>query len=180
MAGVSKDERKDMIFDGFEISKRALEHGENIAPCHKWYGIMLSDTGDYIGKKKKIEDSPAMKKHFEKAAELDPTDATSRHLIGVWCFSFADLAWYERKIAAVAFGTPPESTYEEALEHFKKAEELNPSDLSKNQLMLGTVNLKLGNKEEAKKWFQKLLEFKVINEEDKQHVEQARKNLKGL
>jgi hypothetical protein len=26
---------------------------------------MLSQTGDYIGKKKKIEDSPEMKKHFE-------------------------------------------------------------------------------------------------------------------
>lgn len=26
---------------------------------------MLSQTGDYIGTKKKIEDSPAMKKHFE-------------------------------------------------------------------------------------------------------------------
>ena len=31
------------------------------------------------------------------------------------CFSFADLAWYERKIAAVVFGSPPESTYEEVI-----------------------------------------------------------------
>lgn len=180
MAGVTADDKKKMIFEAFEVSKRALQFGEEISSCHKWYGIMLSQTGDYIGTKKKIEDSPTMKKHFEKAIELNPTDATSRHLVGMWCFSFADLAWYERKIAAVVFGSPPESTYEEALGHFEKAESLSPSFYSTNQLMLGVVNLKLGKKEEAKTWFKKLLEFKVIKEEDKENIKKAEVHLKSL
>jgi len=180
MADVSKDQKKTMIFEAFEVSKRALQFGENVSPCHKWYGIMLSQTGDYIGTKKKIEDSPAMKKHFEKAIELNPEDPTPHHLVGMWCFSFADLAWYERKIAAVVFGSPPESTYQEALDHFEKAESMSPSFYSKNQYMLGLVNLKLGNKEEAKKWFQKLLEYKVVKEEEKEDVEKATEQLKSL
>jgi len=180
MAGVSADDKKKMIFEGFEVSKRALEFGDSVGACHKWYGIMLSQTGDFIGKKKKIEDSPAMKKHFEKAAELDPKDPTARHLIGMWCFSFADLAWYERKIAAVVFGSPPESTYEEALGHFEKAEELSPSFYSTNQFMLGLVNMKMGKKEEAKKWFQTLLDFKVIKEDDKENIKKAEGHLKSL
>jgi len=180
MAGVSADDKKTMIFEAFEVSKRALQFGEEVSSCHKWYGIMLSQTGDYIGTKKKIEDSPEMKKHFEKAIELNPNDATSRHLVGMWCFSFADLAWYERKIAAVVFGSPPESTYEEALGHFEKAESLSPSFYSTNQLMLGVVNMKLGKKEEAKTWFNKLLEFKAIKEEDNTNIQKAEDHLKTL
>lgn len=180
MAGVSADDKKKMIFEAFDVSKRALEFGEDISACHKWYGIMLSQTGDYLGTKKKIEDSPAMKNHFEKAIELNPEDPTSRHLIGMWCFSFADLAWYERKIAAVVFGSPPESTYQEALEHFKKAEELSPSFYSTNQYMLGTVYLRLKDKEEAKKWFTKLQDFDAIKEEDKENLKKAKDHLKKL
>lgn len=29
------------------------------------------------------------------------------------CFSFADLPWYQRKVAAIIFASPPNSTYEE-------------------------------------------------------------------
>ncbi|XP_057291614.1 regulator of microtubule dynamics protein 1-like [Hydractinia symbiolongicarpus] len=180
MADVSKEEKKKMIFEAFEVAKQALELGDDNYACHKWYGIMLSQTGDYIGTKKKIEDSPVMKKHFERAIELCPTDATSHHLIGMWCFSFADLAWYERKIAAVVFGSPPESTYEEALSHFKEAESLSPSFYSTNQYMIALVLLKMGKKSEAKEWFQKLSQFKVIKEEDKENVKKAQTQMECL
>ena len=36
--------------------------------------------------------------------------------------------------------------------------------------MLATVNLKMGNKEEAKKWFEKLLTFDAVKEEDKEVI----------
>ena len=35
-----------------------------------------------------------IQKHFDRAIELNPTDPTSRHLLGLWSFAFADLAWY--------------------------------------------------------------------------------------
>ena len=43
---------------------------------------------------------------------------------------------------------------------------VSPSFYSTNQYMLGIVNKKMGNKEEAKKWFEKLIKFDVIKEED--------------
>ena len=76
--------------------------------------------------------------HFEKAIALNPSDATSRHLLGLWCFTFADMAWcaalpashfqlsgacrYKASVAAALFATPPTSTYAEALAHFEAAE----------------------------------------------------------
>lgn len=36
------------------------------------------------------------------------------------CFTFADMAWYERKIAATIFADPPESSYEEVKSALKR------------------------------------------------------------
>lgn len=32
------------------------------------------------------------------------------------CFAFAELPWYQRKVAAVVFASPPTATYEEVKE----------------------------------------------------------------
>lgn len=42
-------------------------------------------------------------------------------------FSFANVPWYQRKIASVIFATPPSGTFEEALENFLLAEKLEPN-----------------------------------------------------
>ena len=180
MVDVSKEEKKQMIFDAMDVATRALEHGPENYACHKWYGIMLSETGDYLGTKIKLQNAPAMKEHFGRAVELNPSDATSHYLIGMWCFSFADLSWYERKIATVVFGTPPSSTYEEALGHFERGEAMNPGFYSANQFMLGLIYKKLGRKEDAKKWFELLLKFPVKKEEDRENVRKAEEELKSL
>lgn len=39
-------------------------------------------------------------------------------------FSVASLGWMERTAASALFGTPPSSTYEEALDFFTKAEKV--------------------------------------------------------
>jgi len=180
MEEVSADDKKAIIFEALDISKHALELGEENYACHKWYGIMLSQTGDYLGNKVKLNNSPAMKKHFERAVELCPTDSTNHYLVGMWCFSFADLAWYERKLAAVVFGSPPESSYEEALGHFMNAEKMNPGFYSNNQYMIGLVHLKMGKKAEAKEWFQKLMNYECIKDEDTENMKKAKDQLKSL
>jgi len=180
MSEVSKDDKKTLIFDALKVAERGLQFGDDVGPCHKWYGIMLSQTGDFLGTKTKIENSPAMKEHFEKAIALNPADATSHYLMGMWCFSFADLAWYERKIAAVVFGSPPSSTYAEALAHFEEAERVTPNNYSGNLNQLGLTCLRMSNKPKAKEWFQKLLEFPVKNDEDREFVKKAQDQLKSL
>ena len=180
MADVSEEEKKQLIMDGMEVAKRALEFGPDNYACHKWYGVLLSRTGDYLGNKVKISNALTIKEHFEKAVELNPSDATSHYLIGMWCFNCANLAWYERKIAAALFGTPPTSTYEEALAHFLKAEEMSPSFYSDNQLQIGEMYLKTSKKAEAKEWFTKLTSYEAKTDEDRVKIEAAQKHLKSL
>lgn len=49
------------------------------------------------------------------------------------------LSWVERKLAATLFATPPESTIEDALKYFLKAEELNCGFYKANQLYVAKV-----------------------------------------
>ena len=66
-----------------------------------------------------------MKEHFDRAAELDPSDRTVG-TFGRWSFTIASIGWWSRQAAAAIFATPPESSFEEALGFFEKAEAIRP------------------------------------------------------
>ncbi|XP_020501047.1 regulator of microtubule dynamics protein 1 isoform X1 [Labrus bergylta] len=174
------ERKKQLVFEAFEYAKRALEKDDKSFAAHKWYGICLSDIGDYEGVKVKIGNSYKIREHLETATKLNPKDATSLHILGYWCFAFAELPWYQRKVAAVIFASPPTSTYEEALAFFLKAEEVDPNFYSKNLLMLGKTYLGMKDKEKALLWLTKAKEYPPHTHEDKEVHKEAVDLLKKL
>ncbi|CAG5124129.1 unnamed protein product [Candidula unifasciata] len=174
------DVKKKLIYEAFEYIKKALELDDNNSSCHKWYGILLDYTGEYEGTKQKIANAFTVRDHFQKAIELNPKDATSKHCMGVWCFTCADLPWIQRKMAAVVFSTPPTSTYEEALEYFKSAEEASPGFYNQNLVMLGKTYLRLKDKDSAKKHLLKALEHEDKTTDDAKARKEAIELLKEL
>ncbi|XP_067409622.1 regulator of microtubule dynamics protein 1 [Emydura macquarii macquarii] len=168
LSSTSAEEKKQLIYEALEYAKKALEKNESSFAVHKWYAICLSDIGDYKGIKTKIANAYIIKEHFQKAIELNPKDATSIHLMGIWCYSFAEMPWYQSKIAAMLFETPPSSTYEEALSYFHMAEEADPNFYSKNLLLLAKTYLKLNNKKMALLWLTKARDYPAHTEEDKE------------
>nr|XP_010349506.1 regulator of microtubule dynamics protein 1 isoform X2 [Saimiri boliviensis boliviensis] len=167
LSRTSEEEKKLLVYEALEYAKRALEKNESNFAAHKWYAICLSDVGDYEGIKVKIANAYIIKEHFEKAIELNPKDATSIHLMGIWCYTFAEMPWYQRRIAKMLFASPPSSTYEEALVYFHRAEQ-DPNFYSKNLLLLGKTYLKLHNKKLAALWLTKARDYPAHTEEDKQ------------
>ncbi|XP_077349106.1 regulator of microtubule dynamics protein 1 isoform X1 [Lithobates pipiens] len=183
LAHISKtppDVKKRLVYESRDLAKKALELNESCSPAHKWYGICLSDVGDYEGIKVKIGNSYIIRDHFQRAIELNPKDATTIHLMGLWCYGFAELPWYQTKIAAALFASPPSSTFEEALVYFEKAEEVDPNFYSKNLLYLGKTFLQLKNKELAIHWLRKARDYLVRTEEDKEVHRDATDLLKTL
>ena len=110
-----------------------------------------------------------------KASELNPTDPTTQHLVGLWCFSFADMSWMTRKVAGTIFAKVPESSYEEALSYFEKAEAMEPDFYSKNWLMLAKCYKALGEKEKMLTYKKKLLDFEPVDAEDRECQDEAKK-----
>ncbi|KAM9689796.1 regulator of microtubule dynamics protein 1 isoform 1-T1 [Dama dama] len=180
LSGTSEEEKKVLVYEALEYAKRALEKNESSFAAHKWYAICISDVGDYEGIKAKIANAYIIKEHFEKAIELNPKDATSIHLMGIWCYTFAEMPWYQRRIAKVLFATPPSSTYEEALGYFHRAEQVDPNFYSKNLLLLGKTYLKLHNRKLAAFWLTKAKDHPAHTEEDKQVQTEAAQLLTGF
>lgn len=102
------------------------------------------------------------------------------YMLGVWCYQVSDLAWYQRKLAAVVFGETPTSSFEEALTYFDNAEKVDPHFYSHNLLMLGKTYIKLNKKEEGLKYLQMVIEYPAKNDDDHNAKQEAQKVLKAI
>lgn len=172
------EEKKELTYYAKGVIQKAIDLTQDVARVHNWYGIILSSIGDYEGSKVSIANSYTIKGHWEKSVELDPTNATTYHLLGRWCISISDLSWLERKAAAVLFGSPPESSYDEALGFLMKSENLAPGSWKKNTLLIAQVYYKKKDWAASKEWTEKALAVPVKTEEDEIIQEEAAALLK--
>uniref|UniRef100_A0A0K0DUM6 Regulator of microtubule dynamics protein 1 n=1 Tax=Strongyloides stercoralis TaxID=6248 RepID=A0A0K0DUM6_STRER len=181
---LSKDvgERKEFFTQAYNVCKKALDNEpiEGSSGTHKWMGIILDYVGEIEGSKSRIKKSYEVKEHLSRALELNPLDATTWYILGVWHFTFADMPSYQYYIAKAIFATPPSSTYEEALSYFEKAETVQPDFYSKNTYYLAECYDRLGRKDDAKRYYMKAFKMPVISIDDKEVHENAFKKLKGL
>uniref|UniRef100_K3WAY1 Regulator of microtubule dynamics protein 1 n=1 Tax=Globisporangium ultimum (strain ATCC 200006 / CBS 805.95 / DAOM BR144) TaxID=431595 RepID=K3WAY1_GLOUD len=178
LKSTSADEKKELIYYARDVIQKAIDTTQDIAQVHNWFGIILSSIGDYEGSKVSIANSYTIKGHWEKSVELDPNNPTTYHLLGRWCMSISDLSWLERKAAAVLFGTPPESSYDEALGFLMKSENLSPGTWKKNMLLIAQVYYKMKNWAASKEWTEKAIAVPIENESDQIAHEEATALLK--
>jgi len=175
-----KEKTRAYTYEALENAKLGLEKDNENSECHKWYGILLELTARLEGTKKRIENSYLVKEHLQKSYEKNPKDAPCLHSLGVWCFEVSDLPWIHRKVASALFATPPSSTYEEGLQYFLKAEEVEAGFYSMNFLYLGKTYHRLSQKDKAREYLQKVVDFKGDNNEDKSAKKEAADLLKKL
>ncbi|XP_073989341.1 regulator of microtubule dynamics protein 1-like isoform X1 [Rhodnius prolixus] len=160
------EERKVLIFEAYKIISKSLALDENHFANHKWMSILLDARSIYYGIKARISNLEVVKEHLLKAAELNPKDATTLYMLGYWCYEITNMPWYQRKIASMIFTTPPTSTFEEALEYFNKAEEVEPRFYSHNLLMLGKTYLKLNKEDQARYYLDLACNYPISTDDD--------------
>jgi len=175
-----KEKKKALVYEAYENAKKAIDKDKNNFACHKWAGITLSSIGDYEGTKVKISNAFTIKEYFANAIALNDKDPTSHHLLGLWCFTFADMSWVMTKLAATLFATPPSSTYQEALDRFLFAENLEPNFYKKNTVMIGKTLQKMNKHNEAKLWLTKAVSLPINNPDDEAAHKEAQDLLKSL
>lgn len=162
LSGTSKDKKEKCIREGFTIIEKALELDDKNYACHKWMAVLLDASSELDGIKARVSQLERVKKHMLAAVELNPEDPTSWHVLGNFAFGLADMPWYQRKVVSTIFAAPPTGTYEEALEHFLKAEEKKPNFYSMNLLYIGKCYQALNNKEKAKEYLTKASTVQVL------------------
>ena len=123
----------------------------------KWKAILLGKLGGFQSTKEKMANSFVIRESLEEArqlfASLGAEDGSIYQALGEWCFKVAGISFIERQAASVLFGKPPQSSYEEALEHFLKGYELKPTPAL--ALKVADTYQKLGKKQLATEWSKK-------------------------
>uniref|UniRef100_A0A915PRD7 Nuclear cap-binding protein subunit 1 n=1 Tax=Setaria digitata TaxID=48799 RepID=A0A915PRD7_9BILA len=163
-----KDDRKRFMYDALKMAEKALDNeGEQCCwEAHKWYGIVLSYVSEYEGTRQQVRHSFEVRKHLEKALDLNSTDATTWHALGVWFFTYADLSPWKALIVKALFGSVPTATYEDALRCFQKAEFISPNVHSSNLWYLAEVKSRLGEKEEAFELYKAAFKMPIVTMDD--------------
>lgn len=103
----NEKERQRLIIEGYDLAHKALKKGANISTVHKWYSILLDAKSHFEGIKARIIVTEKVKHHMlvsssynvfikiniqiniflkylQKAVELDPKDATTLYMLGLW------------------------------------------------------------------------------------------------
>jgi len=158
--------KKQFIYDGREYAERALALNDKSAGGHKWYAIHHGQIGEAEGTEQKIKNSYGMRDHTMLAIKYDPANAGNYHVMGRWHYALSDLSWIERQIASIIYATPPEASFEEALEFFKKAHELDKEDI-RNMLYIGYCYDELDDEDAATSWFKMAINAEASSDSDR-------------
>eukprot|EP00058_Branchiostoma_floridae_P011302 XP_002596790.1 hypothetical protein BRAFLDRAFT_120481 [Branchiostoma floridae] len=157
--------RQDLCFQAKGLAEVALAIDANSADAHKWFAIALGSCSEFLSVQDKIKDGYKFKEHIERALELRPNDATVHHLLGRWCYEVTMLSWVERKVASALFAAPPNSSVDEALEHFLEAEDIEPGFYKANSLYIAKCYIQNSDYCNATLWLEKALQQPINDEE---------------
>lgn len=159
---VDKTTKEQLLRDGCTLISDAVAMDDGNFQAHKWMAIILDANGELDGIKVRVTQLTTVKRHMERALELNSEDPTNWHLLGNFEFGMAELPWYQRKIVSAIFSTPPTGTYEVALEHFLKAEGKKANFYSMNLLLIAKCYQRLKNDEQAINYLQQAAKIQIL------------------
>ncbi|KAL1242198.1 Regulator of microtubule dynamics protein [Trichinella spiralis] len=183
------EERVIFFAEAMEYINEALKTDSEISAVHKWipvtermnwYAILLDYNGSGASTEVRVENAKEMKNHLDRALELNPLDATSWYILGLWFYSFSDLPWYQRKLCSLLYRELPSATFQAALDCFQRAELISPNFYSQNLLMLGKTYLKMNHVELAKHYLNRTVQFTVVTVDDQRAHDEAELLLKQM
>jgi len=169
--------QKDNYYPGFERARKCVAINPQLAEGHQYYAILVGKIGELEGTKQKIKNSYEVKEHALKAIELDPENDSNYHVMGRWHFTLSELSWVEKKVAEMIYSKLPEASFEEAAEFFKKAHEIQPTDL-RHILWLGKAYEELDKKADARTVWKKAATIQPKTELDKKIQTEIKDRLK--
>eukprot|EP01133_Synstelium_polycarpum_P007706 gene7706-9024_t len=171
-----KTQKQELVKKGLDLINRGLEMDDNHWAMNKWWAIFTNAMGDYISQKEKIANAIKIKEHITKSLDVK-RDATSLHILGRWCYTISNISWIERGIATALFGSPPTSTFGEALKSFLECQELDPTNI-RNSLFVGDTYTALKDYAKAKEWYVKTAAMEAKSEFEKTLIAEAQKKAK--
>ncbi|KAL7558155.1 hypothetical protein ACA910_019525 [Epithemia clementina (nom. ined.)] len=152
-----QSQQEAFVRSGLELASTGLTQFPNSGYLLKWKAILLGKLGNFISTKEKMQNSFEIRDLLLQAQEnLSSSswtpDASIQQALGEWCFKVASIGMMERNVAKLLFGTPPQSSYQEALDHFQKAFALQPKNAAVVATKIADTYDQMNQKELALEW----------------------------
>ncbi len=148
--------RKEAAQKSLECSRKAVDLSPKLSDSHLALALSLGKITEFLGNKEKLEASREIKTSAETALKLNPKSDYAHHMLGRWHQEIADIGGPTRLFAKVVYGGIPKGSYQNALDHFEKARQINSKRLI-HQIEYGRTLAMMGRDEDAKLELKKAL-----------------------
>jgi tetratricopeptide (TPR) repeat protein len=156
----------------------ALAVDSTSAKAHQAKAIAEGRIALDAGTRERVRRSRTVKRHADRAIELDSTLDGAYHTRARWHREVADLGFLERAVVKTIYGGLPEASFEHAVRDFKRAIELHDERL--HRLELAKTYMKMDREEDAKKQLRALLELPPQGPFDEGRGDQAQQMLSNF
>jgi tetratricopeptide (TPR) repeat protein len=161
-----------------ENAEAALAADSSDAHAHLARAIAEGRVALSAGTKERIRRSRAVKRHADRAIELDSTLAAAYHVRARWNREVADLGFFERTIVRTVYGGLPAASFEQSVRDFETAIRLE--DKIVHHLELARTYMKMDREQEARDHLQTALSMNASDPDDPMHKSDARDLLDDL
>ncbi len=162
-----------------DYAERAVKLAPNESEAHLSVAISNAKMSPMLGNKQKLEASRQVKAEVEKAIALDPSKDLAWHILGCWHQRLAEVGFFTRAMAKVAYGGLPPATNDEALKCFQTAIKLNPGRLI-HYIELGRTYAQMGQEDEARHYIKKGLAMPDVGKDDPETKRRGRETMGKL
>lgn len=167
-----KGRKQELIPQAFQLVNESLMLDNNDVQAHIWMAALVDAKSEIDGIYARLKNLPEVKKYMLNAVQINPDDAYAWFVLGNFSYGIANASWYEQKVIRLVCPDVVE-TYEQALEHFLRAEQVSPNFCSLNILYIGKCYDALGDYEKARYYFTLASNVNVLNKDDKMCQETA-------
>jgi tetratricopeptide (TPR) repeat protein len=169
------EEQQEYFQKGHFLAEEAIERSSGHAFAHFAKAMALGRMVEDAAPAKKIERAREIKEEAERAIELDSNLAGPYHILGRWHKKIAGLSNMERWSADLFLGGLPQASYEQAIQHFEKAADLEPKE-PLHFFEMGLTYEKMGKAEKGLEMIRKAQRI-AKEENDEEILEKCRDRL---
>ena len=164
--------------EALELAERALTVDESSAHAHLARAVAEGRLALQAGRQERVERSRAVKRHADRAIELDSSLPGAFHVRGRWHREVSDLNFLERAVVRTVYGGLPDASFEQAVRDFQRAIELE--DVRFHHLELAKTYLKMDRSTDARAQLETVLDLPAREPFADRYAKEARGLLEDL
>ena len=173
------DDIKSNYAEAESWARKCVDMDPESGHCHLYLSIAVGRVALFEGGNTKIKLSKEVRSEAIKSIELNPNLDGAYHVLARWNREVVALPWFKKAVVKIVYGGLPDATNEDAVKNFDMAIDLRP-DRMLHYFELGITYKYMGEKEKARKNFDKCLSMDIRERQDAGRQDEAREFLADL